>query len=586
MTMMGHASGQPSELGRALKACRGAFVGVGAMSGMLNVLALTGSFFMLQVYDRVLPSGSVPTLVGLSILAGGLFVFQGVLEALRMRMLVLIGTMLDERVGRRVFDISATLPLRARANGDGSQPMRDLDTVRNFLSGTGPTAFFDLPWMPLYLGICFLFHFYIGVLALCGAVLLCALTFLTERFTVEPAKRSAKAAAERNVLAESSRRNAEVAQAMGFGDRLGERWNKVNGELLASQRAVSNVSGGLGAASRVLRMVLQSAILAMGAWLVIHGEASGGIMIASSIMMSRALAPVELAIGSWKGFVVSRQSWGRLNRLMAAMPPAGAVLSLPAPKASLSVENVSVVPPGDGRLLVSDVSFAVKAGEAVGIIGPSASGKSSLARALVGVWPTPRGKVRLDGAPLDRWTPTTLGAHIGYLPQDVELFAGSVSENIARFEATPDAKAIIAAAQSAGVHEMILRMPEGYETQIGEQGAVLSAGQRQRIALARALYRDPFMVVLDEPNSNLDSDGEAALTQAILSVRARAGIVVVIAHRPSALSGVDLVLVLAGGRVQSFGPKEEVLGKVLQRPAVASGALRIMPSHDDKASRP
>ncbi|MBB4000312.1 type I secretion system permease/ATPase [Aureimonas pseudogalii] len=577
------SNGSSSELSAALRSCRGAFIGVGAMSGMLNVLALTGSFYMLQVYDRVIPSRSVSTLIGLSIIVGFLFVFQGVLDALRMRVLSWSAAVVDERVGRRVFDISSQLPLKMRASGDGSQAQRDLDQIRGYLSSVGPTAFFDMPWMPLYLGICFLFHFWIGMLATVGALVLCALTFLTERLTVGPAKEASKAAVERNILSEASRRNAEVLQAMGFAGRVANRWETANARLLGSQRRVGNVAGSLGSASKICRMILQSAILALGAWLVIHGEASGGIMIASSIMMSRALAPVELAIGSWKGFVGARQSWSRLNRLMAAMPERSETLTLPAPKAKLTVEAVSVAPPGEQRLSVTDATFELTAGQALGVIGPSASGKSSLARALVGVWPTLRGKVRLDGAPLDRWSPEALGPHIGYLPQDIELFAGTISENIGRFEESPDASAIIAAAQAAGVHEMILRLSDGYETQVGESGTVLSAGQRQRIALARALYRDPFLVVLDEPNSNLDAEGEAALTEAILSIRARGGIAVVVAHRPSALSGVDHVLAMANGRVQAFGPKEEVLGKVLQRPAVAGG-LRVMPSLEGKAS--
>lgn len=570
-----------SELSAALGSCKSAFLGVGAMSGMLNVLALTGSFFMLQVYDRVIPSRSVPTLIGLCILVVLLYAFQGVLDALRMRILTWTSAVIDERVGRRVHDISAQLPLRTRASVDGSLAQRDLDQVRGYLSSVGPTVFFDLPWMPLYLGLCFLFHFWIGVLATAGAVLLCSLTFLTERFTVEPARQASKAAAERNVLAETSRRNTEVLQAMGFAHRVGARWERVNGELQTSQRRVSNVAGGLGSASKILRMILQSAILAVGAWLVIHGQATGGIMIASSIMMSRALAPVELAIGSWKGFVGARQSWGRLTKLLASMPEREAPLPLPAPKAKLTVEGISVAPPGEQRMTLTDVSFELGAGQALGIIGPSASGKSTLARALVGVWPPLRGKVRLDGAPLDRWSPASLGPHIGYLPQDIELLAGSVAENIARFEEQPDPAAIIAAAQAAGVHEMILRLSEGYETQIGESGTVLSAGQRQRVALARALYGNPFLVVLDEPNSNLDAEGEAALTEAILSIRARGGVAVIVAHRPSALAGVDHVLAMANGRVQSFGTKEEVLGKVLQRPAVAGG-LRVMPASDGR----
>ena len=316
--------------------------------------------------------------------------------------------------------------------------------------------------------------------------------------------------------------------------------------------------------SRVMRLVLQSLVLGLGAYLVINQEATAGVIIASSILMSRALAPVELAIANWKGFVAARQARRRLSEMLALLPPGRQPLSLPKPEMTLSVESVSASPPGNGRIVVQDVAFALKSGDGLGIIGPSAAGKSSLARLIVGVWQPVRGKVRLDGAALDQWSPESLGRHIGYLPQDVELFDGTIAENISRFEAEPDANAIIAAAKSAGVHELVVRLPEGYDTRIGEAGAALSAGQRQRVALARALYGDPFLVVLDEPNSNLDSEGEEALTAAMRSVRSRGGIIIVIAHRASALAAVDQVLVLNQGRQQAFGPRDEVLHTVLR----------------------
>jgi PrtD family type I secretion system ABC transporter len=353
-------------------------------------------------------------------------------------------------------------------------------------------------------------------------------------------------------------------RALGMAGRLGARWGEANARYLAYQQRTSDVAGGLGALSKVLRMLLQSAVLAVGAYLVIEGEATGGIMIAASILTSRALAPVELAIANWKGFVTARQGWRRLQEQLDRIAPAAAPLALPAPRALLALDAAGTGAPGSQRFAVQDVSFELKAGAGLGIIGPSASGKSSLARMLVGVWPTWRGKVRLDAAALEQWPAEERGRHIGYLPQDVELFAGTVAQNIARFEAQPDPQAVIAAAQAANVHEMILHLPDGYETQVGEAGAALSGGQRQRLGLARALYGTPFLVVLDEPNSNLDSEGEQALGAAILGVRARGGIVIVIAHRPSALAGVDQVLVMAEGRVQSFGPKDEVLSKVLR----------------------
>jgi ATP-binding cassette subfamily C protein len=375
---------------------------------------------------------------------------------------------------------------------------------------------------------------------------------------------------ERNALAEAGRRNAEVLRAMGMGARTAGLWGEANGRYMASQRRASDIAGGLGSASKVLRMLLQSTVLGTGAYLVIRSEATAGIIIASSILTSRALAPVELAIANWKGFMAARQSWRRLSELLTLLPSRAAPMALPRPTKSLSVDNASVAPPEQRRIVVQDVSFELKSGQGLGIIGPSASGKSSLARLLVGVWQPARGRIRLDGSALPHWSPEALGSHVGYLPQDVELFAGSIAQNIARLDPSPDPAAVIAAAKAAGVHELIARLPEGYDTQIGEAGAALSAGQRQRIALARALYGDPFLVVLDEPNSNLDAEGEEALTRAILGVRSRGAIAVVVAHRPSALAAVDTVLFMSEGRQQAFGPKDEVLKKVLRRPPPAA----------------
>ncbi|MER9443661.1 type I secretion system permease/ATPase [Mesorhizobium sp. M0045] len=558
-----HSSEPPrTTLAAVLASFRRAIAGIALMSGVVNVLALTGSFFMLQVYDRVIPGRSVPTLIGLAVFAGTLFVFQGVLELIRSRLLVRIGMALDARVSGQVYTALMRLPLRTKLPGDGLQSLRDLDQVRSFLSSTGPTALFDLPWMPLYLAICFLFHFWIGVTALAGAIVLSGLTLLAEVRTREPAKMANSQAAARNTLAEATRRNAEALQAMGFGARIAERWAGVNADYLNTNATASDLAGTLGTISKVLRMMLQSGILAIGAYLVIHQEATAGIMIASSIMMSRALAPVELAIAHWKGFVSARQAWTRLTQLLAMLPRTATSVSLPAPVSALAVEGISVTPPGERRVVVQDAGFALDKGAGLGIIGPSASGKSSLVRAIAGIWLPIRGTVRLDGATLDQWSPEELGNHIGYLPQDVQLFDGTIAENIARFESRPPSDKILAAAQAAGVHDLVVHLPEGYETRIGEAGAALSAGQRQRVALARALYGDPFLVILDEPNSNLDAEGEAALAAAIEEVRARGGIAVVVAHRPSALASLDQVLVMANGRVQAFGPKNEVLGKV------------------------
>jgi PrtD family type I secretion system ABC transporter len=556
-----------SELGDALRACRSAFIGVGVMSCMINLLYLTGSLFMLEVYDRVLPSRSVPTLVGLAVLAGGLYMAQGVLDLIRIRILGRIGTALDESLNSRVFDTIVRLPLTAGARNEGLQPLRDLDNIRSFLSGMGPGAFFDLPWLPFYLAICFAFHVMIGLTALVGAIILVTLTVVTEFMSRRPAREALGLAARRNDLAATSRRNAEVLVAMGMSGRLNKRWSEANQNYLAGNQRASDVSGGLGAIAKVMRMTLQSAVLAVGAYLVIHQEATAGIIIAGSILSARALAPVDLAIAHWKGFVAARQSWHRLNRLLESLPAQSAQTLLQSPSSRLAVEAVSIAPPGDQKIVVQDVTFTLEAGNGLGVIGPSGSGKSSLVRALVGVWQPFRGKVRLDGAALDQWSSDVLGRHVGYLPQDVELFAGSVAQNICRFDPEAGSEAIIAAAKEAGVHQMIIKMRDGYDTQIGEQGTSLSAGQAQRVALARALYGDPFLIVLDEPNSNLDTEGDEALTRAVRAARERGAIVVVVAHRPVGIEAVDMLLVLKEGRVHAFGPKDTVLGQVLQRVA-------------------
>nr|WP_325170023.1 type I secretion system permease/ATPase [Methylobacterium sp. C25] len=565
----------------ALRKCRAASLGVAAMSGLVNVLYLTGSFFMLEVYDRVIPSRSVPTLIGLMVLALVLFAFQGVLETLRARILARIGCALDETLSARVFDLVVRAPLKGAAPGDGLLPLRDLDQIRAFLGGAGPGAFFDLPWLPIYLVICFLLHPLIGVAALVGAAVLALITLTTDLSTRKPTQAATGHGLRRNGLAEAGRRNAEVLTALGMQERIAQRWALANDDYIGSQQRLSDAAGGFGAASKVFRTALQSGVLALGAWLVINNMATAGIIIASSILVSRALAPAELAIANWRGFVQARQAWGRLSDLLSRIPEADRPHALPVPKGALTVEGVSIAPPGTPRLVVQDVSFGLKAGQGLGIIGPSASGKSTLVRALVGVWPALQGKVRLDGAALDQWSSRDLGLHLGFLPQEAELFAGSVSENISRFEEGADAKLVIAAAEAAGVHELILRLPKGYDTQIGEGGRGLSAGQRQRIGLARALYRDPFLVVLDEPNANLDNEGENALTQAILGVRERGGICVVVAHRPSALAAVDLVLMMAEGRAQAFGPKAEVFKRVL-RPT----SIKVEPEKGTRRKKP
>ncbi len=569
---MNRSQNSQPELAASLGRSRAAFLGVGAMSGLINLLYLTGSFFMLEVYDRVIPSRSIPTLVGLSLLALGLYLFQGALDIVRARILSRVGAAFDAELGHRAFDLVVRAPLKGTGSGDGLLPLRDLDAVRGFLAGSGPGALFDLPWIPVYLAVCFLFHPLIGVAALCGGLVLVVVTLATEATTRAPTRAATTHGQARTALAEAGRRNAEVLAALGMQDGIGRRWSMANAAFIDANQRVADIAGGFGSAARIFRMVLQSGVLALGAWLVIRGEASAGVIIASSILVSRALAPAELAVANWKGFVAARQAWRRLSDLMGRLPPEAQPHPLPPPRASLVVEGLGVAPPGVPRLVARDLSFGLRAGQALGVIGPSASGKSSLVRALVGVWPASLGCVRLDGASLDQWTPRPLGPHLGYLPQEAEIFAGTIAENIARFSPDPSAEAVVAAARAAGAHEMILRLPEGYDTRLGEAGAGLSAGQRQRVGLARALYGDPFLVVLDEPNANLDADGEHALTRAILGVRARGGICVVVAHRPSALAAVDLVLMMAEGRAQAFGPKDEVLRRVLRPTEVAAQA--------------
>ncbi|MEZ0170739.1 type I secretion system permease/ATPase [Microvirga sp. TS319] len=576
--MVGLPYSLSSELGAALRRSRGALIGIGVFSVLTNILTLTGSFYMLQVYDRVIPSRSIPTLLGLSILAAMLYVGQGLLDFVRSRVLLRVGRALDEDLSQRVFSIVTCLPLLGKSSNDGLQPLRDLDQVRGFFASSGPLAFFDLPWLPVYLSICFIFHPLIGAAALSGAILMAFVTALADALTRRPMQAAALHGAGRLSLAEASRRNAEVLTAMGMTGHLGTLWGELNRKHLDAHERASDVSGGLGGFTRVFRMALQSGVLGLGAYLVIQGKATGGIIIASSILTARALSPVELAIANWKGFVAARQSWRRLKDLLAAVPLKERNLPLRKPSSTLAVEAAVIVPPGDQKIVVKGLSFRLEKGCALGIIGPSGSGKSCLARALVGVWKPVRGSVRLDAATLDQWSPEALGRHVGYLPQDIELFDGTVGQNIARFDPEADPEAIISAAETAGVHDMIVQLQNGYDTRIGDGGTALSAGQRQRVALARALYGNPFLIVLDEPNSNLDAEGEAALSDAIKSVRDRGGIAIVIAHRSSVLAAVDFVLVMRDGEGQLFGPRDEVLRKVVrpvppkQLPAAAAGA--------------
>ncbi|MDX6751478.1 type I secretion system permease/ATPase [Geminicoccaceae bacterium 1502E] len=558
-----------SPIDAAFRSCRSVLMAVVAFSCVINLLMLTGPFFMLQIYDRVLASRSVPTLVALLALAVFLYVFQGIFDLIRARVLVGLGLRLDSRLRGLSFEMMSTLLQRRGREGSVQQPLRDLDQLRHFLSGQGPIAIFDLPWMPLYLAMLYLLHPLLGAVGLAGIIVLCSFMLITEFATKSPTRLAGQRSSARNGLAETYCRNAETIRAMGMGEEMRARWDQAHVAFLADNGRAVRISSDLSALSKVFRFMLQSLMLASGAWLAIEGEASAGAMIAASILSARALAPVELAIANWRNFIAARQSRGRLSTLSRELPPQPKPMALPAPVSRLDVQAMAVAPPGQAKATISGVTFTAEAGSAVGVIGPTGSGKSSLARALVGAWPASKGSVRLDGGAIEHWDPVALGAHIGYLPQDIELFDGTIAENIARFSKNAEPGDIIAAAERAGVHDLIQRLPNGYDTKLGEGGTALSGGERQRIALARALYGEPFLIVLDEPNSNLDADGEAALTRAIKWARQAKRVVVVVAHRPSALAAVDLVLMMQSGQQLAFGPKEEVLGKVLQKPRAA-----------------
>jgi PrtD family type I secretion system ABC transporter len=541
-------------------------------SGIINILALTGAFYMLQIYDRALTSGSIPTLVALSLLAIGLYFFQGLFDVLRTQILVRVGARLDRRIAPLAHQVAIDMPRFGFSTAEALERSRDVDTVRGFLGSQGPIALFDLPWMPLFLIFVYLLHPWLGALTLGGALLLAFLTIVTELLTRRLNGATHQAVITRNAIADSNTRNADILKAMGFGGRAVQRFSEANEDHLDLQTRTNDISGTFGAIARVVRMILQSAVLGLGAFLTIQGELSAGAIIAASVASARALAPIDLAIGNWKQVVAARSAFSRLEETVMALAGADKPMELPPPQRSLKVESITVAAPGSGRVLLSDVSFELSAGQALGVIGPSGGGKTTLVKALTGVWPVLRGGVRLDDAELQQWDDESIGRFIGYLPQEVALLDASIEENISRLEEEPDAVGIVEAARAASVHEMIVRMPEGYRTGLGPLGVSLSGGQRQRIGLARALFGSPFLVVLDEPNSNLDAEGEAALTHAIQAVKSRGGIVVVIAHRPSALAAVDLVAVVQNGRMTAFAPKEEIVGAAPPPNAAAANA--------------
>lgn len=557
--------GKSSPITKVLASCRNALLGVGLMSGAINLLMLTGAIFMMQVYDRVLASQSVPTLIVLSIIAVVAYGFQGWLDVVRARLLMLVGERVEAAVAPKVHAVVLELPLKSqRPPGETLQPFRDLEAIRSFLSGPGPVALFDLPWMPIYLVFITLLHPMLGLLTVIGALILVAIAFATEVAGRTPTRTALEAQSARNSLADAGQRSAEAVRAMGMQRAMTQRWQKSQDKAMAAQRDLGFRVGQLSSLSRAFRLVLQSAMLGFGAYLAIRREISPGALIAASILSARALAPIDQAIGSWRGLISARQAHARLRDLMAIFFDRPAVFALPPPKSSLTVEGLVVAAPGSRVPIVKRANLQLNAGQALGIIGTSASGKTTLIRSIIGVWQPLAGKVTLDGASLDQWDPDVLGASIGYLPQDVQLFDGTIAENISRFVPDSDPELVIEAAKLAGFHKAVINFPDGYNTLIGHGGIQLSAGQRQRVGLARALFGRPFLVVLDEPNSNLDTEGEAAVSEAVRGIRERGGIAVVVAHRPSAIAAVDTLAVMRGGDIVAFGPRDEVLAKTVQ----------------------
>ena len=538
-----------------------AATGMVATSLVSNLLMLAGPLFMLQIYDRVLASRSTPTLLVLTVLISALYAYYALLEALRARMAMRAANLIDAAIGKTLFSASVRLKLIPGTSGN-VDPMRDGDQIRNFVSGNGPMALLDLPWMPIYLAIVFLMHPLLGWLALGGAITITALAATNEFVSRAPAQRVGAAMTARQRYLDDARANAEVIVGMGMFADVEARRDQINARLIADQTNASDRTTLLSALIKAIRFLLQSLVLAVGAYLVIQNQLTGGLMIAASVITSRSLAPVDQIVGQWRGFIAARQAYARLKPILAASAYGIRATRLPPPAQTLSAQQLATAPQGARSPMVSGISFDLAAGDGLGVLGNSGAGKSSLARALVGVWPSLGGSVRLDGALLAHYDPAQMSDIIGYLPQRVDLFDGSIAENIARFRRDATAEMVIAAARAANLHDAINAMPNGYDTPVGEQGELLSAGQRQRVGLARALFGNPFLIVLDEPNSNLDTEGDAALAAAITAARTRGAIVIVIAHRPSAIAAVDKLLLLQNGRQLAFGAKKDVLDQM------------------------
>lgn len=559
------------EIGQTLREYRQAFRNVGIFSAIINLMMLVPSLYMLQVYDRVLASGNQTTLLMLTLMVVGAFVLMHALELIRSFLMIRVGAQLDLKLNQRVYTASFEQNLK-RAGGNAGQALNDLTTMRQFVTGNGLFAFFDAPWFPVYLAVIFMFDWVLGVFAVAGTGVLIALAWANEVVSRKPLGEANSLSVAAGNLATNNLRNAEVIEAMGMLPNLMARWQRIHRRFLKLQGEASEKSGMVSALSKFARITLQSLILGLGALLALENRITPGMMIVGSILMGRALAPVDQLINVWKGWSATQSAYRRLAELLSANPPRVRGMALPRPQGNLALESVTAMPPGSSVPALRGVNLQLQAGEVLGVIGPSGSGKSTLARLLVGVWPATAGKVRLDGSDVYQWNKDELGPHLGYLPQDIELFAGTVSENIARFGMV-DADKVIAAAKLAGVHELILHFPQGYDTVLGDGGAGLSGGQKQRIGLARALYDDPALIVLDEPNSNLDDSGEQALLAAIQQLRQRGRTIVVVSHRTSILQVTTRLLLLRQGMVQAFGPTRAVLAelaKATQQPQLAA----------------
>ena len=554
-------SAHENSLQAALTACKGSFISVGFFSFFINFLMLVPSFYMLQVYGRVITSGSLMTLAMLTLIMAFLMFTMGALEWVRSRLMVRISTRLDVLLSPDVYRASFNRALASGGLDASAQPLGDLTGLRQFMTGNGLFAFFDAPWIPIYIGVMFFFHPWYGWMAVGSAILFILLAFLNEYLTAQTLAQANKENTAASLYTSKNLRNAEVIESMGMLQALMARWRSRQAKVLQLQSMASDRGGLVSTLSKTLRMLNQSLILGLGAYLSIQQEINPGVMIAGSILLGRALAPIDLIIGSWKGFVTARTQYERLTNILNKLKAEPDRMSLPAPEGHIQVEHLVVAAPNSRTPIIKGIGFSASAGSVVGIIGPSASGKSTLARALLGVWTPLQGVVRLDGADINNWDKQELGPYVGYLPQDIELFEGSISDNIARFGLV-DPESVVHAAKVAGVHHMILQLPEGYDTVIGSDGVNLSGGQRQRIGLARALYGEPRLIVLDEPNSNLDEVGEQALAQAIQQIKSTKATVFIITHRSGILAQVDQLLVLRQGTIAAYGPRERVMAEL------------------------